>query len=146
MGFDSMHSAGETVEAREMKEVDKGDVVVGRVSSGPCASGHGGQVISRENSHGPKAYIGPELFSKCRGPTIVLPRVPRHAFVCISDQIRGAVGGEVGDRQCGDNDRVTPEGVTLMIHSRCYAEILERRNEGRTLAHCGVPIFHRRGE
>jgi len=41
-----MRSAEESAE-RRMKEVDKEDTVVGRVLSGPCASGHRGQVISK---------------------------------------------------------------------------------------------------
>ena len=37
-----------------MRGLDEDSSVVGRVLNGPCASGHGGQVISRENSHGSK--------------------------------------------------------------------------------------------
>ena len=87
-----------------MKEVDKWDVVVGRVLSGPCASGHGGQVISKENSHDPKACFGPELFSKRRGPTIGLPTRHLPRIFCIGDRIRGIVGEETGDRRCWGDD------------------------------------------
>ena len=62
-----MCSAEDSVEERRMRDVDKGDTVVGRVLSGPCASGHGGQVTGGEISHDPKACFGPELFSRRMG-------------------------------------------------------------------------------
>ena len=43
------------VEERRMKGTDKENAMVKRVLNGPCTGGHGGQVISEEISHGPKA-------------------------------------------------------------------------------------------
>jgi hypothetical protein len=46
--------AEKNTQERTMREVDKVSVV-GRVLNGPWTSGHGGQVISKESPHGPKA-------------------------------------------------------------------------------------------
>ena len=51
-----------------MGEVDKESSVVRRVLNGPWTSGHGGQVISKESSHGPKARFESWEFSKRKGP------------------------------------------------------------------------------
>ena len=37
-----------------MKGVDEESAVAKRVLNGPCAGGHGGQVISEDDSQGPK--------------------------------------------------------------------------------------------
>ena len=89
-----------------MRDVDKGDAVVGRVLSGPCASGHGGQVTIEENSHDPKADFGPELFSKRKGPPLRSHASPTARLDGISDRIHHVVEGKTVDRhsECWGND------------------------------------------
>jgi len=53
---------------RKAEGMDKESTVVRRVLNGPCAGGHGGQVISEANSHGPKARFKSWEFPKRNGP------------------------------------------------------------------------------
>ena len=54
-GSDDVCSAKKNAQEKNMREVDKGNSVLRRVLNGPCTSGHGGQVISKEGPRDPES-------------------------------------------------------------------------------------------
>ena len=71
--------------------------LVRRVLNGPCAGGHGGQVIGKENSQGPKARFVLLRFSKRKRSTYKLFWVIYRVSACIYNRIRDAVAPEAED-------------------------------------------------
>ena len=71
--------------------------LVRRVLNGPCAGGHGGQVISKENSHSPKARFELLGFSKRKRSTYELFWVIYRESACIYNRIRNTATPEAED-------------------------------------------------
>ena len=65
---------GENSQERKTREVDKESSVLRRVLNGPCTSGHGGQVISKEGPMAQKRDLSLGSFQSAKAHQKTLTR------------------------------------------------------------------------